>query len=157
MFEFEEEQYYDPSEDGHTHLNAYSKGRTHLGRMLSNFAYSPFVFEPYGKFNSMEGFYYWYVTGKIHEELRTLHGSTAKSVGQKFHRVIQSLSDEDIEILQDALVAKIVQNPDIKKELSDCKLEIVHYYVMFGKVIDLSGQHDWYTETLNLIRLSLQN
>lgn len=156
MFEFEEDQYYDPSEDGYTHLNAYSKGRTHLGRMLSNFAYSPFVFEPYGKFNSMEAFYYWYVTGKKHEELRSLHGSTAKSVGQKFHRVETSLTEEDLEILQDAMIAKIVQNDELKNALKECTLPIVHYYVYHGRVVQLEQRHDWFADTLNLIRDALQ-
>lgn len=157
MFEFEDEQYFDPTEDGYTHLNAYSKGRTHLGRMLSNFAYSPFVFEPYGKFNSMEGFYYWFITGQQHEDLRKLHGSTAKAVGHKYKRVITSFTDEELCIIQDAMIAKIVQNEEILQGLKDCNLEIVHYYVMFGKVISLSDQHDWFTETLNMIRIALQN
>lgn len=156
MFEFPEEQYFDPTEDGYTHLNAYSKGRTHLGRMLSNFAFSPFVLEPYGKFNSVEGFYYWYCTGQCHDDLRKLSGSTAKSVGQKYKRIIISLSDEDIEVIQSAMIAKIVQNPEIMEALKKCDLEIVHYYVYGGKVVQLEQSSSWYAETLNQIRDSLK-
>jgi len=32
-----------PEEDGITHINIYSKGKTDLGRMLSNFAKLPFI------------------------------------------------------------------------------------------------------------------
>ncbi|WEM33402.1 hypothetical protein EJP02_341 [Escherichia phage EJP2] len=156
MFEFEEEIYFDPSEDGYTHLNAYSKGRTRLGRMLSNFAYSPFVFEPYGHFKSMEGFWYWYCTGQKHDILRTLSGAKAKAEGQKFPRVITSMSDEDISTIQDAMVAKIVQNSEIKDALMKCNLEIVHYYVYAGRVVRLDQKDDWFAETLNMIRDALQ-
>ena len=156
MFEFEDEQYFDPSDDGYTHLNAYSKGRTHLGRMLSNFAYSPFVFEPYGNFCSMEGFYYWYVTGKEHQDLRKLHGSTAKVVGQKYERTVHSLTEQDLEIMQEAMIAKITQHPEIYDGLKNCTLPIVHYYVSFGRVIQLDKRHDWFAETLELIRDALQ-
>lgn len=156
MFEFEEEKYFDPSEDGYTHLNAYSKGRTKIGRMLSNFAFSPFTLEPFGTFNSMEGFYYWYITGQEHNELRKLSGSTAKVQGQKFKRVITSFTDEDLEVIQNAMVAKIFQNPEIMQGLRDSTLEIVHYYVMHGRVIRLDNEHDWFVNTLVLIRDALQ-
>lgn len=156
MFEFEDEQYYDPSEDGYTHLNAYSKGRTHLGRMLSNFAYSPFVHEKYGSFNSVEGFYYWYCTGQVHDSLRKLSGSTAKVQGQKFKRVITSFTDEDISNIQEAIICKIAQHPEIMNALKECTLPIVHYYVMHGRVIQLEKHSDWYVDTLNDIRAALQ-
>jgi hypothetical protein len=48
-----------PEEDGVTHINIYSKGKTELGRWLTNFSYSPFNHPEYGKFLSMEGFWYW--------------------------------------------------------------------------------------------------
>jgi len=45
-------------EDGVTHINIYSKGRTTLGQMLSNFEDSPFTCED-GNFRSIEDYWYW--------------------------------------------------------------------------------------------------
>lgn len=156
MFEFEEEEYYDPSDDGYSHINAYSKGKTELGRMLSNFAYSPFVYEPYGKFNSVEGFYYWYLTGQKHDDLRELTGAKAKIQGQKYNsdRTECNLSEETIEVIQGAIIAKIAQNPKISEALLNSTLPIVHYYVSFGRVISLDSS--WYEETLMEIRSALK-
>ena len=44
--------------DGMTHINVYSKGKTEIGRWLSNFAYSPIDLGNEGYFSSIEG--YWY-------------------------------------------------------------------------------------------------
>jgi hypothetical protein len=48
-----------PSEDGVTHINVYSRGNTELGRLLSNFAHTPFSHPEFGEFASVEGFWYW--------------------------------------------------------------------------------------------------
>lgn len=56
---------WNPDEDGVTHINIYSKGKTELGRWLTNFSYSPFNHPEYGKFLSMEGFWCWVSTGMM--------------------------------------------------------------------------------------------
>jgi hypothetical protein len=43
-----------PSEDGVTHINVYSRGNTELGRLLSNFAHTPFSHPEFGEFASVE-------------------------------------------------------------------------------------------------------
>ena len=48
---------YKPLNDGVDHINIYSRGKTQLGRMLSNFYLSPFNHPVYGGFNTVEGFY----------------------------------------------------------------------------------------------------
>ncbi len=68
-------------EDGITHINIYSKGKTELGRLMSNFALSPFSVPQHGEFKSIEGYWYWLSTGD--ESLRDLYGYEAKKAGRK--------------------------------------------------------------------------
>ena len=47
-----------PQNDGITHINVYSKGKTTLGRWLTNFAHTP-IDTIDGHFESIEGYWYW--------------------------------------------------------------------------------------------------
>ena len=60
-----------PSTDGIDHINIYSKGKTSLGRWLSNFAKSPIETED-GHFDSIEGYWYWYWLSSKDDTLRAL-------------------------------------------------------------------------------------
>lgn len=160
MFEWpsdDEREYFDPSEDGFTHLNIYSKARTKLGRDLSNFSYFPFVLEPYGKFDSVEGFWYWYLTGQKHDDLRHLSGAKAKAQGKKYNgdRDEYILTDETIGVMQDAIMAKIMQHPALMESLKNSTLPFCHYYVYFGKVVMVQGS-EWFNETFENIRTVLK-
>ena len=55
-----------PDNDGIDHINTYSKGKTELGKLLTNFAHTPFVHPKYGEFQSVEGFWYFKKTGYSH-------------------------------------------------------------------------------------------
>ena len=48
-----------PENDGIDHINVYSKGKTVLGRALSNFSYSRIRIPFLGTFLSVEAFWYW--------------------------------------------------------------------------------------------------
>ena len=63
--------------DGVKFINVYSQAKTQLGRDLSNFART-FCSQKYGKFQSIEGCYYYFLTGRMFENLRNLSGSQAK-------------------------------------------------------------------------------
>lgn len=69
----------DPNEDGVTHINIYSQGKTELGRMLSNF-YKCRIDTKDGVFNSVEGYWYWLGIEDCKEKdaLKTLSGYQAK-------------------------------------------------------------------------------
>jgi hypothetical protein len=58
-----------PHKDGIDHINIYSRGKTEVGRQLSNFAHTPFTHKDYGYFNSVEGLWYYLITGCKHENL----------------------------------------------------------------------------------------
>lgn len=158
MFEFEQEPMYNPDEDGITHINIYSQGKTELGRLLSNFAYSPFVYEPYGAFASAESYWYWYLTGQQHEGLRTLYGYQAKAAGQKYRNDrldVLGLSDSDFKVMEEMLVHKIAHNPHIAELLQESTLPFCHYYVYSTRVIVPDGI-DWLSDTYEVIRTALK-
>ena len=98
---------YNPLNDGVDHINVYSRGKTQLGRMLSNFYPLPFNHPVYGVFNTVEGFYYYVSTGFKYEVLRTLSGFEAKKFGKSLERT----KLEDFEnIIRKAIRLKIYQN-----------------------------------------------
>ncbi|AMM43911.1 hypothetical protein FDG95_gp348 [Pectobacterium phage vB_PcaM_CBB] len=158
MFEFDENPIYNPEEDGITHINIYSQAKTELGRMLSNFYYSPFTFEPYGEFASGESFWYWYLTGQQHNSLKTLHGFEAKKEGRKYRNDrldVLGLTNEDLEVMEQMLVHKIAYNPNIAKLLKESTLPFVHYYSYHGRVIVPDGV-DWLSTSYEDIRTVLK-
>lgn len=158
MFEWPDENnnYIDSTEDGISHINTFSKGKTKLGRMLSNFYESKFVYEPYGTFMSVEGFWYWYLTGQKHDVLKTLSGSKAKATGKKFSsdRDEFELSENTISVMQGAIICKIAQNKEIQEALINSTLPFIHYYVMFNRVIPVNC--DWFNQTMEDIRAVLK-
>lgn len=118
---------YKPNEDGVTHVNVYSKGKTQLGRLLTNFAFTPFKHPSYGHFASMEAFWYWLSTGMQHNKLRSLYGSSAKTVGRQLERVQNVRFEEEI---TQAIICKLEQTSEIQTLFKQTKpLPLAHYYV----------------------------
>lgn len=114
-----------PLLDGETHINIYSKGHTKLGRMLSHFTESPFEHEEFGKFRSVEGFWFYVKSGMKHDELRTLHGFEAKKVGSTLSRVECA---NFMTLIEQANECKIRQNPEILEEFTKNHKPFLHYY-----------------------------
>lgn len=118
--------------DGVDHINVYSQGNTELGRLLSNFAHTPFRIPLLGEFESVEGLWYWYLTGE--EKCRHLIGYKAKEFGQK-----QTLLYPEIEfpprLLKIVYKAKLKYNPHIKEMLLKNTLPFKHYYVYNDKIV----------------------
>jgi hypothetical protein len=159
MFEFDTSPIYDPEEDGITHINIYSQARTELGRLLSNFAHTPFIYEPYGYFASGEAWWYWYLTGQQHDDLRPLYGFGAKKAGRKYRddRLdVLGLSHEDLEIMENMLITKIAHNPSIAVLLQESTLPLTHYYEYHGRVIMPEG-FDWLSASYEDIRTVLKD
>ena len=102
---------HDPNLDGVDHINVYSKGKTLLGQLLSNFAYSPFCHPEHGEFNSVEAFYYWLSTGKKYHRLCCLSGHAAKFHGSKLPREHCDNFEEEIKL---AIKLKIEHSELIK-------------------------------------------
>jgi len=150
----------DPNDDGETHLNVYSKARTILGKLLSNFYPASFLHPKYGFFASVEAFWYWAKTGKQHDHLRYLWGFEAKKAGNEYPKVEYDNFREEI---CEAIRLKIEQNPVILKQLVESKLPLAHYYCWPAKnpsdkpkVVPLP-MYDWLVEFIEQLRQDYQN
>lgn len=159
MFEYEPLKLYDPDKDGIDHINTYSQGKTELGRLMSNFAYTPFTFEPYGTFYSGESFYFYYLTGCKHEVLKTLVGNKAKVEAEKYRndRIdVMGLSDEMLSVITNMMIIKTAATPRLLELLTESTLPFCHYYYKYGRVYQFEG-HDWFSEAWENIRKAIKD
>lgn len=151
------EYHFHPSGDGKDHINIYSKGKTHLGRWLTNFALAPFELEYHGIFESVEGYWYWLATGCKHESLRLLFGVEAKRAGKALERV--EFEGDFEAAIKLAIRAKLLQHPKMLNQLIDSNLPLAHYYV-YGYSDDnckvMPAGYDWITEYIDSVRVTCQ-
>jgi hypothetical protein len=80
---------------------------------------------------SVEGWWYWYATGKKHDYLTQLYGFNAKKEGRKYPKV----NEITPEILIQVYRVKLDQNPVIKQLLREFDGTFDHYYVYGGKKV----------------------
>ncbi len=153
-----------PLNDGVDHINVFSRGKTALGKKLTNFNRSYFVHPKYGKFASVEAFWYFRLLlehGIDSEEIKLTYGLAAKELGRKLLPVKDddsagNFSDDFKEDICEAIRCKLRQNKDILKELTYSTLPLVHYYY-FGKdqqnaKIITVPQYDWIIEEISRVR-----
>lgn len=131
----------DPNEDGKTHINIYSKGKTPLGRFLTNFAKHEIVL-PEGTFQSLEGYWYYLTTKEKPSELFDLSGFEAKNLGMMLTQV--KVPQEEFQAkIKKAMDLKIKSSPYWLEEFTKSELPFVHYYVFKGVVKDVTDQYRW--------------
>lgn len=129
-----------PSEDGVTHINVYSKGKTEVGRFLSNFSYSPVETQD-GHFDSIEGYWYWLgCTHPNKDKLRSVFGWKAKELGRELDSP-DWIEDRIFKLkICNAIQDKIYRAPqnmvEAMKDIKDRNLPLTHYYVFGSKVIE---------------------
>lgn len=133
-------------------MNVYSKSEHELGRLLSNFAHTPFTAPSGMRFESVEGWWYWFTTGKLHPHLAKLHGFAAKQEGKKYPRVMEVKP----EVLEQVYRLKLDQNPRIKEMLLAYDGEFEHYYVFGGKKVVPHGG-EWTAKLWEKIRDDLRS
>lgn len=155
-----------PETEGIDHINLYSKSKTELGRLGSNFAFTPFEHPRYGKFNSVEGFWYWLSTGMEHEGLRWVHGYEAKQLGLSIRKTIKEGKGNQSKPLlmsgykfkqeiKKAILCKIEQNEHLRELLRTSTLPLTHYYVygQDGKqIINYPETFAWIHEYISDVR-----
>ena len=148
----------DSTKDGVDHINIYSKGKTELGLMLTNFAKFPIVTED-GDFMSVEGYWYFLSIAEDEprrEELRKAYGFWAKRLGKEILEQTNggknSRFDERFEekILK-AIWYKFKRNTHLLKPEYD-NLPFEHYYNYGGKVIDVKEKYLWMIEGISKMR-----
>lgn len=147
----------DPDEDGVTHINVYTRGKTQLGRDLTNLSDIGFDHPRLGSFRCMEGLWYYGLTGYCHDDLRTLNGFDAKRVGRKKIRRRQLDEDQFREDIIAGLEARFEQNPDLKEALVNSHLPLLHYYCYFSKKPGVPPKvivpsHRWVIDALEAFR-----
>lgn len=126
----------DPKLDGIEFINISTKGKTPLGRKLSHFVNIPLEHPKYGKFSSMEGFWYYIQLGSVSdtskEELRRLHGYAAKSLGRQLLEKYKYSMFKMEGFRKEIYVAnklKIIQNKEILDLVLSNKLPYKLFYL----------------------------
>ena len=143
----------DPSLDGETHINVYSKGKTELGCALTNMAPIGFSHPKLGWITSLEG-YWWYVsTGEIHRDLLKASPFEARRKGVTLKRVKDPLFQDKIKaaILIKLRNLHLWTQPNPKHQV----LPLTHYYV-YGKedncVVRPANNSIWLIDYLESLR-----
>lgn len=148
-----------PTDDGVRHINVYSKSATPLGRFLSNFTRKWIdVPCPDGQtraFASVEALWYW--LGVSHHpneaQLRGTSGYAAKHLGRQMKRDVGTRHVDGFEaIICQAIRLKVDATPRARRALADSTLPFAHYYVMQGRVMDVSGKYPWLLELFDTLR-----
>ncbi len=128
--------------DGVDFINVYSKGKTELGRWLSNFAHTPIDIPEHGHFESIEGYWYW--LGCEDDSLRSLYGWQAKSQGRKCTNGIDDAKRADFQdLIKKAIDIKLKSNFQMMLVFAASELPLVHFYEYGDKRIDAG--YKWIT------------
>lgn len=146
----------DPDMDGITHINVYSKGKTLLGRNLTNMSEVPLKLENHGYFRSMECYWFWRRLNGQYDEFRTMNPFVAKREGtimvqSPFNNVTDENCNEFKEDIKNALRVKLKQNPSILFDFLKTDLPLTHYYVK-GSVVMNHPEYKWELDELERIR-----
>lgn len=151
-----------PINDGVDHINIYSKSKTLLGRLLTNLHDCEFTVPGYGTFQSLEGFWYYYLTGCQYDEFKNKRGFDAKKLGQtkRDDRIDkEGLTDEQKDVILEAIRCKLRQNKDIVLALARSELPFAHYYY-YGSPenpkITRLPQYDWMVDEFERLRRLLK-
>ncbi len=113
--------------DGKDHINISNNGNTQLGKLLSDYAYTPFRHPYFGPFDSLIGFMYWRTTGNQHDELRYLSGHRARTYGMS--KAEQRIVDPHVHAdIVAALYQKIIQFEGLKEMVVANSLPYDQYY-----------------------------
>lgn len=133
----------DPKMDGVTHINVFTRGNTLVGRECSNLRHAPTdnpslillkgaygeEMKPIGKFDCLEGFWWWLSTGMTEEYFRTCSGFDARRHGSSLTKIPRASFKHEIRY---AIALKLKTYPDMLSRLLNSILPLAHYYV-FGK------------------------
>lgn len=126
-------------EDGISHINIYSKGKTELGRWLSNFTKVELVLDE-GVFQSIEG--YWYYLSTKDERFKNLYGWEAKKLGKELKSRTGKIPEQEFkDKIKKALDVKLRLN---HIQLGNSYLPFCHYYDYKGNKVDVG--YEWIVE-----------
>lgn len=116
----------DPSQDGVTHINIYSKAATPLGRYLSNFADCNIETKD-GPFRTIEGYWYWLAVRD--DRLRKTSGWDSKKLGRELRAPDWPKTRGFQEKILSAIAIKVQDPKCVQMLLESKQLPFYHYYV----------------------------
>lgn len=122
----------DPNEDGISHINVYSKGKTNLGRFLSNFADCNVLTDD-GMFRTIEGYWYWLSCRD--ERLRQTEGWESKKLGRQLRCPDWNKDPEFEGKIARAILTKMMQPWCLEQLHRSGTRPFMHYYVYGTKVV----------------------
>jgi predicted NAD-dependent protein-ADP-ribosyltransferase YbiA (DUF1768 family) len=144
----------DINQDGVSHINIYSKGKTAIGRFLSNFSDADVNTED-GYFRTIEGYWYWLSTKD--ERLRNLPGFECKKLGRELGGKDWLETRQFQKKILKAICVKILSNDLFKQELiATNNLPLFHYYVYNGKIV-MPKDGLWMINFIDHLRTDLIN
>jgi hypothetical protein len=150
---------HNPLEDGISHINVYTKGRTRLGRLLTNLADVQLKHPTYGMFRTAEGLWYYLKTGCKHESLRAMTGFEAKKYGNTLEVVWNQDFKEQFLL---GIRAKVERNVELFDLLKGSDLPFAHYYYYGSPYADnppkvvYPRDSDWQMEFFEELRKELK-
>lgn len=167
----------DSKDDGVTHINIYTGGKTELGRFLSNFTQWSQVTN-HGIFNSLEGYYHYLklmravqesdISGILRadliceiDRLKSMFGKQAQDHGRTLRQRLVTeriwINDRPNEFFHEcfrkAVITKI-ESSHFKTEFYETTLPFTHYYLINGTVI-YKPHFSWLEELVNKIRFGV--
>jgi predicted NAD-dependent protein-ADP-ribosyltransferase YbiA (DUF1768 family) len=148
--------------DGVDHINVYSKGKTELGRMLSNFYPSPFTLRGI-QFKSVETFWYYIIAcnmgagDELKGDVLAKSGWEVKEFWKQYKTLANhyEAADPTRPQLKLAYLQKLKENPAIQEKLIESTLPLRHYYQYGYKIVPT--KHGWTVELWEEIREELKN
>lgn len=141
--------------DGVDHVNIYLKGKTSLGRSLSNLADLSVTLPDAGKFRTLEGYWYW--LSWPNDQFRSLDGFSCKKLGQQLKKSAnKGFTHSDFkDKIKLAIWLKLEQYPEVLNEFVRSTLPLTHYYDYNGKIIQLPQFH-WIVQIFKEFRYILK-
>lgn len=146
----------DYTQDGISHINIYSQGKTELGRMLSNF-YKFHIVTSDGEFESVEGYWHWLGIEDCPEKerLKNMYGYSAKKYGTELKQFKKSKIDNDFERkILNAIWYKVRRNAKLFTEETN-NLPFEHYYLFGTKVHSAKEKYIWMIDGIEKMRKHL--
>ena len=158
---------FDPNLDGINHINVYSRGKTEIGRFLSNMAHTPFEYQRFESqrfdLKNVESFWYyakleWTCDPRL-ENIFEKNAFEAKKLGKliekdherEFEHIVWDEQEFRRSIL-DCIRVKIESYPEMKDSILENDLPLNHYYVnQSGGVVRLPKYNWLITGIENLI------
>lgn len=124
----------DPAMEGVTYINVYSKAKRPLGKRLSNLAIYPSEHPVFGRFDTIEGLWWFLATGAKDDRFRTWDGFTCRTEGKKEVNRIKRETNNNLfrgdfqTRIKQGIAYKLLAHQKILNELLESDLPLVHYY-----------------------------